>query len=95
MSKIPFLKTGEKLNFFIARNNVSKPYKVLWKVRNCGAEAIRRNCIRGQIFDDNGSEQITETSDFRGLHFVECYIIKNNVCVTRDRIEVPILVDRR
>jgi len=94
LSEVPFLKTGEKLNFFIVRNYVSKPYKVLWKVRNCGDEAIRRNEIRGEIFEDKGLEQIEEISIFRGLHFVECYIVKNNVCVARDKIEVPILVSR-
>ena len=46
--------------------------------------------LRGLIFNDNGSEKRIENSNFEGAHFVECFIIKNNVCVARDRIDVPI-----
>lgn len=33
---------------------------------------------------DSGARQITETSNFDGDHFVECYAVKNGVCVARD-----------
>ena len=46
--------------------------------------------LRGQIIDDNGTEKRKEDTNFEGAHYVECYIIKNNVCVARDRIDVPI-----
>lgn len=65
-----------------------RPYKVLWKVKNVGPEAERRNQIRGQI-NDRGST-IVEHTNFFGNHYIECYIIKDNACVSRNRIEIPI-----
>ena len=32
----------------------------------------------------------TENTRYRGRHFVECYLVKDNICVARDRIDVPI-----
>lgn len=66
------------------------PYydKVLWKVRNVGTEAEQRNDIRGEI-KDRGKE-ITEHSKFSGPHYIECYLIRNGVCVAIGHVEVPI-----
>ncbi|MDR1008087.1 MAG: hypothetical protein LBL65_05945 [Campylobacteraceae bacterium] len=84
-----FLQHNKSLEFFIASNNVPCPYQIWWKVRNVGSEAKRKNQIRGQIITSNSDKQREHTS-FYGPHFVECYIIKNGVCVARDRIDVPI-----
>lgn len=65
-----------------------KPYKVLWKVKNVGPEAERQDCIRGQILDRGVS--IVEPTHFFGNHYIECYIVKDNVCVARSRVDVPI-----
>ena len=81
---------GNSLEFYIAKNDVPKPYKVFWKVRNVGPEAIRRNNLRGEITRDFGREKKTENSLFIGPHYVECYIIKDGACVARDRLDVPI-----
>lgn len=62
--------------------------KVLWKVLNVGAEAEQRNDIRGQI-QDRGKE-ISENSKFFGAHYIECYLIKNGVCVAIGHVNVPI-----
>lgn len=62
--------------------------KVLWKVLNVGNEAERRNDIRGQI-QERGSE-ITEHSTFYGPHYIECYLIKNGICVAIGHVDVPI-----
>ena len=87
--KIPLL-SGKKLEFYIDDCNVPQPFMVKWKVRNVGEEAKKRNQIRGQILSDGGNHQRIEHSNFHGPHFVECFIIKNNICVARDRIDVPI-----
>ena len=89
-NKLPLLRNNT-LNFYIDDCNVPKPFQVKWKVRNVGKEAIRRNQIRGQILNDDGNHQRTESSNFCGSHFVECYIIKDNICVAQSRINVPIL----
>lgn len=86
----PWLKHGMSLRFHIAECDVQEPYEVMWKVRNVGDEALRRNQIRGQIVRDEGRRGRKETSSFHGHHFVECFVIKNGVCVARDRIDVPI-----
>lgn len=62
--------------------------KVLWKVLNVGYEAKRRNDIRGQI-QDRGKE-ITEYSKFFGPHYIECYLIKDGICVAIGHVNVPI-----
>ena len=65
-----------------------QPYRVFWKVKNVGPEAERRNQIRGEIEEKGNS--IVEHSNFFGNHYIECYIVKNGVCVARTRIDVPI-----
>jgi hypothetical protein len=89
LRKLYILKRNYSLEFFIQNNNVLKPYEVKWKVRNCGTKA-KNHGVRGQILSDDGSETRTEHSSFYGKHFVECYILKDNVCVAMDRIDVPI-----
>ena len=46
--------------------------------------------IRGQILTDDGYRKRKESSDFYGPHYVECHIIKDGICVARERIDVPI-----
>lgn len=84
------LRTKKNLDFSIADCEVPEPYQIKWKVLNRGDEAKRRNTIRGQIVDSNRASGWHETTDFRGEHYVECYLVKDGVVVARDRIEVPI-----
>lgn len=83
----------KKLLFTIIAIDVPEPYSIEWKVLNRGQEAQRRNCIRGQIVTDRGNNQLKESTNFRGEHIVECFAIKNNVVVAKDRIDVPIQVN--
>lgn len=76
---------------FTFETDVPEPYEVKWKARNVGEEAKRRNCLRGQIINSNKNFTTRhESADFRGSHYMECYIIKNGVVVARERIDVPI-----
>ncbi len=68
--------------------NCPWPYKVFWKVRNVGVEAEKRDMLRGQIYEKG--KTIVEHSNFFGKHYIECYIIKNGVCVARDKVDIPI-----
>ena len=68
--------------------NCPKPYKVFWKVKNVGPDAERKNQVRGQI--EEKGESIVEHSRFYGNHYIECYIVKDGVCVARTRVDVPI-----
>lgn len=70
--------------------NDKKDYdQVLWKVRNVGEIAERKNDVRGQIKDNLGI-QIQESTAFKGDHYIECYLIKNNVCVGIGYVSVKI-----
>ncbi|QNP18276.1 nucleotidyltransferase domain-containing protein (plasmid) [Bacillus pumilus] len=94
------IQKQKKLKFFIKKNELEEVFKdnviiqdkikydVYWKVLNRGDEAIRRNCIRGEI--TKGETTKTEHSVFNGDHLVECYIVYKNTVVARDQIRVPI-----
>lgn len=88
------LLANKKLIFTITDIDVPEPYSIEWKVLNRGSEAQRRNCIRGQIVSDRGNHKLKESTDFKGEHIVECYVIKNNVVVAKDRIDVPIQTNK-
>lgn len=79
-----------ELTFWVAEIDVPPPFKIYWKVKNVGPQAIERDMIHGEIRIDSGHRQITEHSTFQGDHYVECYAVKENVCVARSRIIVPI-----
>lgn len=86
---IPLL-ANKKLLFTIEYCGVPEPYLIKWKVLNRGPEAKKKDCVRGQIVSDEGYKKRKETTDFRGEHVVECYVIKDGVVVAKDRIDVPI-----
>lgn len=78
------------LRFKVTSCTVSYPYVLKWKVLNRGAEAERRNNIRGQIIESSHPNARHERTSFRGEHVVECFVVKDGVVVARDRIDVPI-----
>ena len=88
-----YLKSKKKLEFYIDCMDrcieQNGPYGIYWKVRNKGQIAIEKDCIRGQIKKTNNKTQ-RESSDFKGEHFVECYIVQNEVCVAKSHLDVPI-----
>ncbi|SFS83892.1 nucleotidyltransferase [Paenibacillus sp. BC26] len=97
-ARLPLL-SNKKLRFFIEKNELEDismaseepiSYDIYWKVLNKGPEAIKRDCIRGQIVADLGRHQRLEETSFRGEHIVECYIVLNGTVVAKDRILVPI-----
>lgn len=84
-----FLNRKKRLDFQIINTNCPTPYLIYWKVRNVGYEAIKRNMVRGAIVRTDCLHQ-KEHTDFYGPHYVECYLVKNNVCVAKAHIKVPI-----
>lgn len=69
---------------FEAATNVPKPYKVYWQVVNTGAEAQRAGQLRGDFYDSNKSGRHREESTkYTGMHWVECFVVKDGVCVAR------------
>lgn len=84
-----WLSHNKSLDFFIERCSCPSPFDIYWKVRNVGQEAEKRKMIRGQIVKTD-SEKHHERTSFYGPHYVECYIVKDGICVAKDRIDVPI-----
>lgn len=84
------LRKSKKLTFFVAKNTVPPPFQLKWKVRNFGEEAKRAEQLRGEITLDEGKNQKIEHTRYWGQHYVECYVIKDEICVAYDRIFVPI-----
>lgn len=81
------LPKGCYVTFNAMDTNVPKPYDVYWQVVNNGQEATNGNCLRGGIFKaqtaGKGGLVYTDATAFSGLHWVECFIVKNGVCVAR------------
>jgi len=80
----------KKLTFSISGCDIPEHHSLFWKVLNRGQEAIRRDCVRGQIVADEGHRRRVERTSFRGDHVVECYAVVDAVVVATDRIHVPI-----
>ncbi|MGI9593153.1 MAG: nucleotidyltransferase [Patiriisocius sp.] len=73
--------------YFNAVTNVSKPFSVHWQVVNNGEEARNVNQLRGQIFSaktlGKGGLKHSEDTMYEGLHWIECFIVKDGLCVAR------------
>lgn len=80
------LEKGVNL-MFNAYTDVPEPFNVFWQVVNTGAEARDSGCLRGAIFPagtaGTGGLQQPEATSYSGLHWVECFIVKNGICVAR------------
>ena len=71
---------------FKAKTNISWPYKVYWQVVNTDEEARAANCLRGGFYDgiiEKGGRVRKESTLYTGMHWIECLIVKNGVCVAR------------
>ncbi len=84
------LRKQKSLTFHITKNTVPYPYSIKWKVRNFGEEAQNAGDLRGEITSDRGKEEKIESTKYWGEHYVECYAIKDGVCVAFSRVFVPI-----
>jgi hypothetical protein len=82
---------GDKLEFHAKILNVPGPYTMKWKVRNFGEDAIMAGDLRGKIELSTPKDTIKqENAKYRGTHFVECFVIKNQCCVTSAILTVSI-----
>lgn len=92
-SKARFTSNGTPLPkhsslMFHADVPVSAPYDVFWQVVNTGREATDAGSLRGQILPSQsagvgGRHQREESTLYTGSHWVECFVVKNGVCVAR------------
>ncbi len=81
----PLLKHCDLL--FTAQTNAPPPFNVHWQVVNTGDEAERAGQLRGEVFRSKtagiGGLKQKEATRYTGMHWIECFIVKNAVCVAR------------
>lgn len=70
---------------YTATTDVPWPYQVFWQVVNTGEEAVRANCLRGTFYPGEGHRGLErhESASYVGRHWVECFVVKDGVCVAR------------
>lgn len=79
------LSEGNEIEFN-SITNAEDPFEVFWQVVNTGEEAMKANCLRGNIFPSNnnvssGKLRHKEFATYRGTHWIQCFIVKNNICI--------------
>lgn len=84
--------SGDRLNkrldlLFSAKTDVPTPFEVHWQVVNTGKEAEDANKLRGEIVQSKtagvGGLKQKEITLYTGIHWIECFIVKDSVCVAR------------
>lgn len=70
------------LKFEILTDNI-RSYDIYWQVTNTGHEASNAGQLRGDFYDSDiveGKRVRNESTQYKGLHFVEAYIVKDGMC---------------
>jgi hypothetical protein len=68
---------------YTATTNVAQPYRIEWQVVNTGAEALMANCARGGFWPGDNTNSRWESTLYKGTHWVEAFVVKDDVCVAR------------
>ncbi len=63
-------------------SGVVKPYAIYWQVVNTGEEAMRRGDPRGGFVKDTSLRR-NESTLYTGMHWIECFVVKDGICVAR------------
>jgi hypothetical protein len=84
------ISDGLKIKY-IAKTRARDDYEVYWQVVNTGPHAAQEKGLRGGYFlakttsgKPSSNPRVNwETTQYTGKHWIECFIIKNGVCVGR------------
>lgn len=72
---------------FNARTSAARPFKVYWQVVNTGRSAADAGDLRGEIIDAQlyrgGLTWDRERTKYSGMHWIECFIVKDGSLVAR------------
>ena len=74
---------------FKAITKVKRPFTVYWQIVNTGGEAVAANCLRGDFYEGElhkGGLVRMESTLYSGNHSIECFIVKNDVCVAHSDV---------
>lgn len=83
------VRPGRSLMFRVVDTDVVDPDVFYWKVRNRGP-GVPEHQFRGELLRDAGQRRRSESSSFAGNHYVECYVVKDGVCVAAAHVPVNI-----
>lgn len=84
------LSKGLKLRFYIDASHIPDPKNIIWQVVNNGKDAETARQKRGELLSDEGNMQRDEYTQYRGTHYINCFVVKNNIRVAKDRLFVKI-----
>lgn len=73
--------------YFKAKTNTSGGYNIYWQITNTGWEAKNAEQLRGG-FEETSELEKEEHTAYIGDHYVQCFIVKNNICVARSKVFV-------
>ena len=88
--EIEEIKKGTRLSFEGINEEVDYE-KVMWKIKNEGREAIEKDVVMGNIIPAIEGNKLKDKMTYEGLCKVECYFIKENICIARGRIEIEVI----
>lgn len=88
--EIEEIKKGTNLSFEGINEEVDYE-KVMWKIKNEGREAIDKNVVMGNIIPAIEGNKLKDKMTYEGLCKIECYFIKENICIARGRIEIEVI----
>ncbi|MBF4694256.1 nucleotidyltransferase [Fusibacter ferrireducens] len=91
-----FLNKGTDIRFEVIAENI-RSYEIYWQVTNTGMEARRNNTLRGGFYSGEiveGKRIRDEETKYTGSHFVECYIVKNDICYGKSEPFLVNITDR-
>jgi hypothetical protein len=65
--------------------NARRPYQIFWQVVNTGRHAESVGGGRGNVFESSDPNPLVHWEDslYTGKHWIECFIVKNCICVAR------------
>ncbi|MHA1227216.1 MAG: nucleotidyltransferase [Candidatus Hodarchaeales archaeon] len=85
-SNCPSLNKGLSIYFLARPRNIDRPYEVHWQVVNTGDEAAAVDGgLRGGFYESEASysHKRKERTLYKGMHWIEAFIVKNSTCVAR------------
>ena len=66
------------------KTNLRGDYQIWWQVVNTGRHAESVGGGRGKVFESYSNSSVHwEKSEYTGKHWIECFIVKDDVCVAR------------
>ncbi|MFA7277661.1 MAG: nucleotidyltransferase [Candidatus Gracilibacteria bacterium] len=91
LGKLLYLQREHRPVYRVVDSDITGTYSVMWKIKNSGNEAKSLGKLRGEIHKDQGyKKREGEKPLFSGVHRVECFAIKDGVCVAKDEMYIKI-----